>query len=74
MKQLEVLEIPETSMTAAGLLQLAAHPGLRHLFIGGLEITNEQLESLRSAMPNCRISWWAKPAIEYPETGRRFGN
>jgi hypothetical protein len=75
-QQLEALEIPETSMTFAGLTQLAskAPPGLKHLFIGGLEMTPEQLEQFRRMMPNCQVSWWQKPTIEYPESGRRFGN
>jgi Leucine-rich repeat (LRR) protein len=74
MTRLTVLEVPETSLTAAGLRLLAQHQALRQLFLGGLDITPEQLEALRTAMPNCHISWWQKPAIEYPDTGRRFGN
>jgi hypothetical protein len=76
MQQLEVLEMPETSVTLAGLKELAASPKqrLKHLFIGGIDLTPEQVDELRQAMPSCQISWWRKPAIEYPETGRRFGN
>jgi len=76
MRQLEALEIPETSVTFVGLKELAAKPSprLKHLFLGGLDLTAEQVDTLRQSMPNCRISWWQKPTIEYPETGRRFGN
>lgn len=76
MQQLEALEIPETSVTFAGLKELAekADSRLKHLFLGGLDLTAEQVSTLRQAMPNCQISWWQKPAIEYPETGRRGGN
>ena len=76
MQQLEALEIPETSVTLAGLKKLAAKPNpqLKHLFVGGLDLTAEQIDALRQTMPNCRISWWQKPTIEYPETGRRSGN
>jgi hypothetical protein len=58
------------------LKQLAAKPNqrLKHLFVGGLDMTAEQVDALRQAMPNCQISWWQKPTIEYPETGRRSGN
>jgi Leucine-rich repeat (LRR) protein len=76
MKQLEALELPETNLTYPGLTQLAANQNqhLKHLFLGGLDLTPEQLDALGQAMPNCRISWWTKPTIEYPDTGRRFGN
>jgi internalin A len=76
MQPLEALEIPETSVTFAGLEELAAspHQRLKHLFIGGLDLSAEQVEQLRQAMQSCQISWWQKPTIEYPETGRRFGN
>ena len=47
---------------------------LKQLFIGGLELTPEQVDEIRQAMPNCQVSWWQKPTIEYPESGRRFGN
>jgi len=74
MQNLQSLELPETSLALAGLTQLSAHKGLKHLFLGGLDLTPEQLDALGQAMPNCRISWWTKPTIEYPDTGRRFGN
>ena len=40
----------------------------------GLDLKAEQVDSIRQAMPNCLVSWWQKPTIEYPDTGRRFGN
>jgi len=74
MQKLETLEIPETNLTPVGLTQLSQHRNLKHLFLGGLNLTSEQVDTLRQAMPNCQISWWTKPTIEYPDTGRRFGN
>jgi Leucine Rich Repeat (LRR) protein len=74
MQQLESLELPETNVTAAGLAHLSGHRHLKHLFLGGLDLTPEQVDSLRQAMPNCLVSWWQKPTIEYPDMGRRFGN
>jgi hypothetical protein len=76
MQQLEALEIPETSVTLAGLKELAAKPNprLKHLFAGGLDLTAEQVDALRQVMPNCQVSWWQKPTIEYPDMGRRSGN
>ena len=74
MESLEVLELPETSITARGLAQLAAKRGLKQLFIGGIDITPEQAEALRQALPDCLVSWWRKPTIPRPEPGRRGGN
>ena len=58
---LEILELPETSVTAAGLMQLTQNQGLKQLLIGGLDITPEQLDAIRRALPNCRVSWWENP-------------
>src|SRR5581483_5322938 len=76
MHELQALEIPETNITFVGLKDLANKPNhkLEHLFLGGLDLTSEQLDELRQLMPSCCITWWQKPAIEYPETGRRSGN
>ena len=74
MENLEVLELPETSITARGLAQLSAKQGLKQLFIGGIDITPEQVESLREALPDCLVSWWKKPTIASPEPRRRGGN
>jgi hypothetical protein len=71
MPHLASLELPETGVTAAGLSQLSAHSGLKHLFLGGLSLSEAELAALRTAMPHCHISWWAKPEIEYPDMGRR---
>jgi len=73
MENLAVLELPETSITARGLMQLSAKRGLKQLFIGGIDMTPEQAESLREAAPNCLVSWWRKPTISSPEPGRRGG-
>jgi hypothetical protein len=71
MENMEVLELPETSITVQGLKQLSSKKGLKQLFIGGIEITQEQAEALRKALPDCLISWWRKPASPSPEPGRR---
>ena len=74
MENLEVLELPETSITAQGLAQLSARRHLKQLFIGGIEITPEQAETLRKALPGCQVSWWKKPTIPSPEPRRRGGD
>ena len=74
MESLEVLELPETSITAQGLAQLSAKQGLKQLFIGGIDITPEQAEALRKALPGCLVSWWKKPSDPEPRAGRRGGN
>jgi len=74
MTSLVSLEVPETSLTAAGLMQLASHKSLKQLYVGGITLSEEQLAALRQAMPNCHVSWWQKPEIENLEPRRRFGN
>ena len=74
MESLEVLEVPETGITAKGLAQLSAKRGLKRLFIGGIDIKPEQAEALREALPGCLVSWWRKPPIPSPEPMRRGGN
>ena len=67
LKQLEVLNLTQSNVTGAGLRKLAAHDGLRRLFIGDVESTEEQISSLRQAMPNCEISWWQSPETDPSE-------
>jgi len=75
MKNLEILEVPETKITAAGLEQLSQKKELKQLFIGALDVTPEQLDAFRAALPGCRVSWWKKPKIEFTERpARRGGN
>jgi hypothetical protein len=71
MPQLEVLEIPETNVTAGGLFELSKSKTLNHLFVGDLGVSEEQVAELRAAMPGCLISWWKKPDIQYRERSRR---
>ena len=47
---------------------------LKQLFIGGIEITPDEAEKVRAALPGCRVSWWKKPAIPNPEPRRRGGD
>ena len=74
MDKLESLVLVETGVTATGLMQLSKHAGLKNLYLSATSLSREQVDLLREAMPGCRISWWEKPAIEYPATGRRSGN
>ena len=74
MENLEVLELPETSITAKGLTQLSAKRGLKQLFIGGIDITPEQAEALAAALPGCLVSWWKEPPIVKAEPSRRGGD
>ncbi|RPI77935.1 MAG: hypothetical protein EHM42_13420 [Planctomycetaceae bacterium] len=75
MRSLEILEISETKISAAGVGQLTQMRGLRQLFVGGLELSAEQLEILRRELPECRVSWWEKPNIaQPPRRGRRGAN
>jgi hypothetical protein len=73
-ERLEVLELPETNVTSEGLSQLAGNKSLKQLYLGGVSLTAEQVETVRKAMPECLVSWWEKPKIEAPQRGRRGGN
>jgi hypothetical protein len=44
---------------------------LKRLLIGGLDVPPEQVSELRTALPDCSISWWKKPQIEYGERKAR---
>ena len=72
-ENLEVLELPETSITAEGLARLSRKKDLKQLFIGGVDLTPEEVEAVRKALPDCLVSWWKKPKIEY-RTERRRGS
>ena len=72
-ENLEVLELPETSITAEGLARLSRKKDLKQLFIGGVDVTPEEVEAVRKALPDCLVSWWKKPKIEY-RTERRRGS
>ena len=61
MKNLEVLELQETSVTDAGLEQLAEMKGLKRLYVGASKVTPEKGEALRKSSPDRLISWWPKP-------------
>ena len=62
MKKLEVLELPETGISDKGLAQLQEAKHLKRLYVGGSDVTIDEVERFRKALPNCLISWWAKSA------------
>ncbi len=70
---MEVLENTETANTAGGLAQLAEKKSLKQLYIGGIDATPEEVEAVRKALPDCEVSWWKKPKIEFSEKPRRGG-
>ncbi|MCA9126219.1 MAG: hypothetical protein KDB22_04000 [Planctomycetales bacterium] len=67
LRQLEVLDLTLSNIGAAGVAKLSGHPNLKRLFLGGVDLTQEQLEAMRRAMPDCEISWWAAPTIAATE-------
>ena len=48
-------------------------PRLGFVTVTGVDVTPEDVESVRRALPDCQVSWWAKPQIEYPSRRRRGG-
>ncbi|HEX3449653.1 MAG TPA: hypothetical protein VHS97_15470 [Isosphaeraceae bacterium] len=73
MAALETLELTETNITAQGLERLSTKKGLRRLYIGGVNVKPEDVAAASKALPDCLVSWWPKPKIEYPEPPRRGG-
>lgn len=67
LENLEVLELPETRVTAEGLSRLSGLKDLEKLFIGGLDVTRDEVEALRAALPGCFVSWWRTPEISAEE-------
>jgi hypothetical protein len=74
MEALEVLELPETSLTRDGLTQLSGMKGLKQLFIGGVDVAPGEVAALREALPGCLVSWWPRSNLEESMPGRRGGN
>ncbi len=62
-ENLEVLELQETKITYEGLMRFSPKPILKKLFIGGAELTLEQVEAVRLRLPSCYVSWWPKTEI-----------
>ena len=71
MQNLEILELPETSITAEGLSQLSQKKKLKQLFVGGIDLEPAQIDAIREALPDCRVSWWEKPTIEFSDPTQR---
>jgi hypothetical protein len=74
MAKLEKLELPETSLSAAGLAELTQKKGLEQLYLGGLDLAPADVEAARQALPGCLVSWWEKPEIETRPRRRRRGD
>ena len=71
MPSLKVLQLQETAITADGVSRLAMLSQLEQLHLGGVDVSDEVTESLQKQLPECRITHWSKPEIEYPERRRR---
>ena len=65
MKTLETLDIQETRLSHAGLSRLKALPNLKELKVKWVDAPAEDVEKLRKALPQVKISWEAlSPADE----------
>jgi Leucine-rich repeat (LRR) protein len=60
MKNLEVLDVSDTSVTDKLLDQLEGMKQLKALFLAGAKVTPERVERFRKARPDCRIVWSPK--------------
>ena len=64
--RLEKLHVhSKAPITDAGLESLKKHRRLFELRVGGPHITEEGLEGLKAALPNCNVIY--DPAVEVPE-------
>ena len=66
-ENLEVLELQETTITFEGLTKFSPKSTLKKIFIGGVSLTPEQVDTLRLGLPNCFVSWWPKAEIATEE-------
>ncbi len=64
---LATLELQESKLSVLHLRELQSSKTLRQLYLGGIPITEVELDSLRKTMKECLISWWKKPEIEKKE-------
>jgi len=60
MKNLEILDVGDTSVTDKLLDQLEGMKQLKALFIAGAKVTPERVERFRKARPDCRVVWSPK--------------
>jgi hypothetical protein len=56
MKRLSFLDLAETAVTDRGLEQLAGMNQLRHLFVGGTQVTSAGAEKFQQSHPACQVS------------------
>jgi hypothetical protein len=59
MKRLLFLDLAETAVTDKGLEQLAGMIQLRHLFVGGTQVTAAGAERFQQRHPACLVSRFA---------------
>ena len=57
MKSLGSLQLDEARLTYAALLQLKRLPALRRLTLGGIDISQRDVEQLRQQWPQVKIGW-----------------
>ena len=55
MTQLQDLSLVDTQITDAGLKHLEALTRLGHLYLHGSQVTDEGVEKLKQALPECKI-------------------
>ena len=62
MENLEVLELPETSITAQGLARLSDEAGPEAALSSAASTSRRSRpRHSRKALPGCLVSWWRKP-------------
>lgn len=64
---LATLELQESKLSILHLKALESSKTLRQLYLGGIPITDEDLDSFKKAMDECRISWWKQSQVEKKE-------
>lgn len=65
---LQTLDVGDTAVTVAGLIQLRSLPNLSQITVSPGQLNAADRDRLRRAMPRVRIMEWAYPAASSPAT------
>jgi hypothetical protein len=60
MKNLEILDVGDTSVTDKLLDQVEGMKQLKALFLAGAKVTPERVERFKKSRPDCRVLWSPK--------------
>lgn len=74
MKSLETLQLDEARFSLAALRKLKSLPALKKLTLGGVDISKEDVESLRRELPQVKVEWTEPSEVYQRRIRALFGN